>query len=156
MLRSRMAPDLGSRPLCFRPTGPDTFVSSCSLMFGVILCCNSGERYKRVPGTNNFLHEEETYYSDTKQERVQGPAGAFGADLIARFHSKYIMFEKNGMEWMCCNGLTCNVPCSIPEAISKDSRAGIPWNQYAGVNPRIMALSFLASCARQQASWAQD
>ena len=117
----------------FRPTGPDTFVSSCSPMFGVILCCNSGERYKRVPGTNNFLHEEETYYSDTKHERVQGPAGAFGADLIARFHSKYIMFEKNGMEWMCCNGLHCNVPCSIPEAISKDKRAGIPWNKFAGV-----------------------
>ena len=35
----------------FRPTGPNTFVSSYSLMFGIIVCCNNGERYARVPGT---------------------------------------------------------------------------------------------------------
>ena len=99
-------------------------------VFGAIPCCNYGERYVRVPGTNNFLHEEVTYQSDRSMETVQTGAGSFGADVIARFHSKSIMFEKNGCEWMCCNGLHCKVPCSIPEAISKDIRAGIPWNHH--------------------------
>ena len=116
-----------------RPTGPDTLVSSSMCMLGVIPCFDSGERYKRVPGTNNFLREEIVYYSDASHSWVQTGSGSCGADAIARFHSKYIYFEKNGMEWMCCNGLHCNVPCSIREAISKDKRAGTPWNQYAGV-----------------------
>ena len=118
-----------------RPTGPDTFVSSYSLCFGVIPCCcfGSGERYQRVPGTNNFLREDIAFYSEKSASWVQQGSGSCGADAIARFHSKYIYFEKNGMEWMCCNGLHCKVPCSIPERISKDKRAGIPWNQYPGV-----------------------
>ena len=105
----------------YRPSGPDTLVTSCNLMFGVIVCPDCGEVYTRVPGTNNFRKEgESVYHSDVSGTTVRQGHGAFGADVIAKFNSRSIMFEQNGCEWMCCGGLHCKVPCSVPAAITKN------------------------------------
>ena len=102
----------------YRPTGPDTLVTSCNLMYGFIVCCDCGEVYTRDPGTNHFRKEEGTYHHEHGGVSKDG-GGAFGAAVIARYNSKHIMFEKNGCEWMCCGGLHCNVPCSIPVWITQ-------------------------------------
>ena len=96
----------------YRPTGPDSYVTSCNLMWGFIVCPDNGEVFTREPGTNDFLPPEKG-------------SGSFGADVILKFKSDSIAFEQNGCEWMCCGGLHCKVPCSIPACITKGSIP--PW-----------------------------
>ena len=95
----------------YRPTGPDSYVTSCNLMWGFIVCPDNGEVFTREPGTNNF----------------QGPTTPAGY-IIQKFKSKSIASQiqrpSNGFEWMCCYGLECKVPCSIPACITKESW---PW-----------------------------
>mmetsp|Transcript_10626 Transcript_10626/g.21532 ORF Transcript_10626/g.21532 Transcript_10626/m.21532 type:complete len:172 (+) Transcript_10626:93-608(+) len=96
----------------YRPTGPDSFVTSCNLMWGFIVCPDQGQVFTRKPGTNNFV----------------GPPSAAGY-IIQKFKSKSIASQEqvppNGFEWMCCAGLQCKVPCSIPACITKGSMP--PW-----------------------------
>ena len=97
----------------YRPTGPDSYVTSCNLMWGFIVCPDQGQVFTREPGTNNFL----------------GPTTPAGY-IIQKFKSKSIATSSSifaassqspakGCEWMCCYGLACKVPCSIPACITK-------------------------------------
>ena len=96
----------------YRPTGPDSYVTSCTLMWGFMVCPDQGQVYTREPGTNNF----------------RGPTDS-AAYLIQKFKSKSIAFAEqvppNGCEWMCCHWRQCKVPCSIPACITKGSMP--PW-----------------------------
>ena len=101
-------------PCCcqgYRPTGPDSYVTSCNLMWGFLVCPDQGQVFTREPGTNNF----------------RGPTTSAGS-VTQKFKSTSIASSSqspsNGCEWMCCYGLACKVPCSIPACITKGSR---PW-----------------------------
>ena len=85
----------------YRPTGPDTYVTTSNLFLGFCPCLDCGEVWTRKPGTNNFL-----------------PPADRPGEAIAKFKSTSLYFEQNGCEWMCCGGVHCKIPCKVPACLT--------------------------------------
>ena len=97
----------------YRPTGPDTYVTTCNLMWGFCVCPDCGETWTRKPGSNKFLPPD-------------GRQGSFGAEVIAVFKSNSLYCEQNGCEWMCCGGVHCKIPCKVPACLTGGKTADEP------------------------------
>ena len=109
----------------YRPTGPDSYVTTCNLMWGFIVCPDPDQVFTREPGTNNFRGPTIAFVLD--RQTIYG-THYFKSKSIATSSSIFAASSNSpakGCEWMCCYGLACKVPCSIPACITKGSMP--PW-----------------------------
>ena len=117
-------------PCCcqgYRPTGPDSYVTSCNLVWGFLVCPDQGEVYTRIGGTNIFRGPTIAFEAAHSNGQTIYGTHYFKSKSIATFSSIFAASSQSpakGCECMCCYGLACKVPCSIPACITKGSR---PW-----------------------------
>ena len=103
-------------PCCcqgYRPTGPDSYVTSCNLVWGFLVCPDQGEVYTRVGGTNIFRGPTITLEAaHSNREQING-AHHFKSKSIATFSSIFAASSGSplkGCECMCCYGVHPCVP----------------------------------------------
>ena len=129
VLTRRSLKGAGSTPAAVRAIDPlaPTRTSRLAISCGGSSSPDQGEVYTRIGGTNIFRGPTIAFEAAHSNGQTIYGTHYFKSKSIATFSSIFAASSQSpakGCECMCCYGLACKVPCSIPACITKGSR---PW-----------------------------